>query len=104
VTPPARPAALSPHELCAAREPPSGAPAAYLQLSEAYADQAARAAPWLAGDAPGEHHLAPLTDPGLVAGSLRELLRQLSRKPIGPGQQMRRMGWAARRRARPANI
>ncbi len=58
------------------------APAAYLQLSEAYADQAAEARQlgWpvtrLAGN-----HLAPLTDPGLVAGSLRELLGQLQRKP-----------------------
>jgi hypothetical protein len=39
------------------------------------------AATWLAGDTPGGHHLAPLTDPGLVAGSLHELLSQLQRKP-----------------------
>jgi hypothetical protein len=51
------------------------APAAYLQLSEAYQDQAARAAElgW-----PGaellSHHLAPLTDPALVAGTMHELL------------------------------
>jgi hypothetical protein len=58
------------------------APTAYLQLSAAYADQAdeARQRGWpvthLAAD-----HLAPLTDPGLVAGALRELLSQLQPKP-----------------------
>jgi hypothetical protein len=58
------------------------APAAYLQLSEAYADQAAQARQlgWPVAQLVS-HHLAPLTDPGLVAGSLRELLSQLQRKP-----------------------
>ena len=58
------------------------APAAYLQLSEAYADQAAQARHrgWPVTHL-ASHHLAPLTDPGLVAGSLRELLSQLQRKP-----------------------
>lgn len=58
------------------------APAAYLQLSEAYADQAvqARQRGWPVTQLAG-HHLAPLTDSGLVAGSLRELLSQLQRKP-----------------------
>src|SRR6266568_4453815 len=57
------------------------APAAYLQLSEAYADQAAQARQlgWPVTQLVS-HHLAPLTDPGLVAGSLRELLSQLQRK------------------------
>jgi hypothetical protein len=54
------------------------APAAYLQLSEAYADQAAHAREhgWPVAQLVS-HHLAPLTDPALVAGSLRELLSQL---------------------------
>jgi hypothetical protein len=54
------------------------APAAYLQLSEAYADQAARAREfgWPVTQRVS-HHLVPLTDPGLVAESLRELLGQL---------------------------
>ena len=58
------------------------APAAYLQLSEAYADQSAQARHrgWPVTHL-ASHHLAPLTDPGLVAGSLRELLSQLQRKP-----------------------
>src|SRR5216684_4019175 len=58
------------------------APAAYLQLSEAYADQAAQARHrgWPVTHL-AAHHLAPLTDPGPVAGSLRTLLGQLHRKP-----------------------
>src|SRR5215472_2402649 len=58
------------------------APAAYLQLSEAYADQAdqARRFGWPVTQLVS-HHLAPLTEPGLVARSLRELLSQLQRKP-----------------------
>ena len=58
------------------------APAAYLQLSEAYADQAAQARQhgWPVTHL-AAHHLAPLTDPALVAGSLRELLSQLQHKP-----------------------
>jgi hypothetical protein len=54
------------------------APAAYLQLSEAYADQAAQARQrgWPVTQRVS-HHLAPLTDPGLVTESLRKLLGQL---------------------------
>lgn len=58
------------------------APAAYLQLSEAYAEQAAQARQlgWPVTRL-ASHHLAPLTDPGLVAGALRELFSQLPREP-----------------------
>jgi hypothetical protein len=54
------------------------APAAYLQLSEAYEDEAATARKlgWPVARLPG-HHLALLTEPGLVAASIRELLGQL---------------------------
>ncbi len=54
------------------------APAAYLQLSEAYEDQAAKARQlgWPVAEQVS-HHLAPLTDSGLVAESLHELLGQL---------------------------
>jgi hypothetical protein len=54
------------------------APAAYLQLSEAYEDQAARARAlrWPVAKQMS-HHLALLTEPGLVAGSVHELLSQL---------------------------
>src|SRR6266481_4621288 len=54
------------------------APAAYLQLSEAYGDEAAKAGElgWPVAERMS-HHLAPLTDPALVAESLRELLGQL---------------------------
>lgn len=54
------------------------APAAYLQLSEAYQDQAARARElgWPVIEQMS-HHLALLTEPGRVAGSLRELISQL---------------------------
>ena len=54
------------------------APGAYLQLSEAYEDQAARALErgWPVARL-ASHHLALLTDPGLVAGSVVELLGQL---------------------------
>jgi hypothetical protein len=52
--------------------------AAYLQLSEAYADQAAqvRQRGWPVMQLVS-HHLAPLSDPGLVARSLRELISQV---------------------------
>lgn len=54
------------------------APAAYLQLSEAYEDQTATARElgWPVAERVS-HHLAPLTDSALVAESLRELLGQL---------------------------
>jgi Alpha/beta hydrolase family len=57
-----------------------GAPAAYLLLSEAYQDQAAaaREAGWPVSEL-ASHHLAPLTDPGLVAEALHDLLGQLER-------------------------
>jgi len=56
------------------------APAAYLQLSEAYEDQAARARElgWPVIEQMS-HHLALLTEPGRVAGSIRELIGQLRR-------------------------
>jgi hypothetical protein len=56
------------------------APAAYLRLSEPYDGQAAeaRALGWPVIEQ-ASHHLAPLTDPGLVADSLLELLCQLQR-------------------------
>jgi len=59
------------------------APRAYLQLSEAYQDEAAkaRALGWPVTQRPS-HHLAPLTDPVLVAESLCELLDQF-RQPRG---------------------
>ena len=55
-------------------------PAAYLQLSEAYEDQAATARElgWPVAER-ASHHLAPLTDSALVAESLGELLSQLRR-------------------------
>lgn len=55
-------------------------PGAYLRLSEAYDGQAAgaRALGWPVIEL-ASHHLAPLTEPGLVAGSLLELLRRLPR-------------------------
>jgi hypothetical protein len=55
------------------------APAAYLLLSEAYQDEAARARElgWPVTEQ-ASHHLALLTDPGLVAGSLHDLLGRLS--------------------------
>jgi hypothetical protein len=56
------------------------AQAAYLQLSEAYEDEAAKARElgWPVAQRMS-HHLAPLTDSALVAESLRELLDQLPR-------------------------
>lgn len=56
------------------------APAAYLRLSEAYDEQAIRARDlgWPVSER-ASHHLAPLTDPGLVADSLGNLLGQLHR-------------------------
>jgi hypothetical protein len=58
--------------------PWSAAPAAYLQLSEAYEDQAARARElgWPVARRLS-HHLALLTEPGLVATALCELLGHL---------------------------
>jgi hypothetical protein len=55
------------------------APAAYLQLSESYQDEAARARDlgWPVVSHPS-HHLALLTDPALVAASAHELISQLS--------------------------
>ncbi len=54
------------------------APAAYLQLSEAYQGEAAAAAElgWPVAKRTS-HHLAPLTDPAMVAESLRELIGHL---------------------------
>jgi Alpha/beta hydrolase family len=54
------------------------APAAYLLLSEAYQDHAATARElgWPVAERMS-HHLAPITDPALVAGALRELLGRL---------------------------
>ena len=54
------------------------APGAYLRLSEAYEDEAARARElgWPVAELIS-HHLAPLTDPGPVAASLRELIGRL---------------------------
>jgi hypothetical protein len=54
------------------------APAAYLQLSEEYQDQAATARElgWPVAERMS-HHLAPLTRPGMVAEALHELLGQL---------------------------
>jgi hypothetical protein len=57
-----------------------GAPAAYLQLSDAYEDEAATARElgWPVKRRLS-HHLALLTEPGLVAGSVHELLGQIQR-------------------------
>jgi hypothetical protein len=54
------------------------APGAYLQLSEAYEDEAAKARDlgWPVARQPG-HHLTLLTEPGLVAASIGKLLDQL---------------------------
>ncbi len=54
------------------------APGAYLQLSEAYADEAAKARKlgWPVAEQPG-HHLTLLAEPGVVAATIRELLDQL---------------------------
>jgi hypothetical protein len=54
------------------------APAAYLRLSEAYDDEAvrARALGWPVAKL-RSHHLATITDPGLVADSLRGLLETM---------------------------
>ena len=56
------------------------APGAYLLLSEAYQDQAARARElgWPVTEQLS-HHLALLTEPGRVAGSLHELIGRLGR-------------------------
>jgi len=62
------------------------APAAYLPLSEAYEDEAARARElgWPVARQIS-HHLAPLTEPGVVAGSVHELLGQLRRPATASG-------------------
>jgi len=54
------------------------APAAYLRLSEAYEDEAAgaRALGWPVTEL-ASHHLAPLTDPGLVTAALLDLVQRL---------------------------
>jgi hypothetical protein len=54
------------------------APAAYLQLSEAYEHEAAEARElgWPVAEMMS-HHLAMLTEPGRVAGSLIDLMGQL---------------------------
>ena len=54
------------------------APAAYLQLSEAYDHEVARARAlgWPTAQLMS-HHLALLTDPGRVAGALRDLIGRL---------------------------
>ncbi|HUZ37110.1 MAG TPA: alpha/beta hydrolase [Streptosporangiaceae bacterium] len=66
------------------------APAGYLRLSEAYDGEAARARSlgWPVIEQ-ASHHLGLLTDPGLVADSLLELLRYLhDTAPSGrPGQE-----------------
>jgi hypothetical protein len=61
------------------------APAAYLQLSEAYQDQAARARElgWPVAERIS-HHLAPLTDSDLIAESLCELLGQFPAEQAAP--------------------
>jgi hypothetical protein len=61
------------------------APAAYLQLSEAYEDQAARARElgWPVAERIS-HHLAPLTDSDLIAESLCELLGQFPAEQAAP--------------------
>lgn len=55
------------------------APAAYLLLSEAYRDQAARARElgWPVAEQKS-HHLALLTEPARIAGALRDLIDRLS--------------------------
>ena len=60
------------------------APAAYLQLSEAYQSEAAAAAElgWPVAERMS-HHLAPLTDPTMVAESLRELIGHLGIGHLG---------------------
>jgi hypothetical protein len=61
------------------------APAAYLQLSEAYEDETARARElgWPVTQQLS-HHLALLTEPGMVAAALCELLGR-----IGQAGQLR---------------
>jgi hypothetical protein len=53
-------------------------PAAYLQLSEAYGPEAATASElgWPVATVMS-HHLALLTDPGMVAGALHDLISKL---------------------------
>ncbi len=72
------------------------APAAYLQLSEAYQDEAAKARElgWPVAERIS-HHLAPLTDSALVAASLRVLLDQLPHSG-GVGKVSRSGGGAVR--------
>lgn len=60
------------------------APGGYLQLSQAYADEAARARElgWPVRRQLS-HHLAPLTDPGPVTRAIRELISDF-RRPLRP--------------------
>jgi len=55
------------------------APGAYLQLSEAYAGEAAKARElgWPVAEVMS-HHLDMLTEPGRIAGSLHDLIRRLA--------------------------
>src|SRR5262249_61849013 len=64
------------------------APAAYLQLSHAYQDQAAKARElgWPVTEQIS-HHLAPLTQPSQVTESLRELTGQLRQSRPAPEQK-----------------
>ena len=74
------------------------APAAYLQLSEAYQGEAAAAAElgWPVAKRTS-HHLAPLTDPAMVAESLRELIGHLG--GVAALSPVRRPGGGLRGRA-----
>ncbi|HXW45739.1 MAG TPA: hypothetical protein VEL03_13180, partial [Streptosporangiaceae bacterium] len=60
--------------------------AGYLRLSEGYAQEAgkARALGWPVTEL-ASHHLAPFTDPELVAGSVLDLLGRLAAGDGGPG-------------------
>jgi hypothetical protein len=64
-------------EVHPAAPPWPDAPGAYLQLSEAYEDEAAkvRKLGWPVAQQPS-HHLAPLTEPERVAARLCEMLDQ----------------------------
>lgn len=73
------------------------APAAYLQLSEAYEGEAARARTlgWPVAEMKS-HHLALLTEPGRVAASLHYLIGRLRTHDGRPGCPPRRRGWSER--------
>jgi len=75
------------------------APGGYLQLSEAYEDDAARAGElgWPVRQQLS-HHLAMLTEPGQVARGIRELigrLRRYSGRPVHPRPGTGLEGWPA---------